>query len=192
MDFEVVQKVIRQRRSYKPAQMNGKKIEDATIWQLLELADWAPTHANTEPWRFVVFANEAVQKFCYDHAELYKANMGDRFEKGKYEKILHNGDAASHIVAVYMKRAGNAKLPVVEEVCAVSAAVENLLLGAAALNIAALWSTGGLLFHPAMKTYFSLHEDDQMLGFLYLGYSDKAPKEGERLVPLQEKTDWRG
>lgn len=192
MDFDVVQKVIRNRRSYKPALMNGKKIEDAIIWKLLELADWAPTHANTEPWRFVVFAADAVQKFCSDHAELYKANIGDRFEKGKYEKLLHTGDAVSHIIAVYMKRASNARLPVVEELCAVSAAVENLLLGATALDIAALWSTGGLLFHPAMKTYFGLGEDDQMIGFLFLGYSDKEPKEGERIVPIKEKVDWRG
>lgn len=171
--------------------MNGKRIDDTVMWQLLELADWAPTHANTEPWRFVVFAGDAVKRFCGDHAELYKANAGDKFEKGKYDKILHNGDAISHLVAVYMKRGNNPKIPVLEEISAVSAAVENLLLGAEALHIAALWSTGGLLFHPAMKEYFGLREEDQMLGFLYLGYSDKAPKKGERMVPLADKVDWR-
>lgn len=171
--------------------MNGNKIDDASIRQLLALADWAPTHAHTEPWRFIVFAGNAVPSFCADHAELYKAAAGDGFETAKYEKILHNGDNASHIIAVYMKRGNNPKITVVEELCATAAAVQNLLLGAASVNIAALWSTGGLIFHPAMKTYLGLAEADQLVGFLYLGYTDMAPKEGERIVPLAEKIEWR-
>ncbi|MFT4153372.1 nitroreductase [Parafilimonas sp.] len=193
MNFEIIKTVIKNRRSYKPMLMNGKKIDDDIINNLLELADWAPTHAHTEPWRFVVFANEAVQQFCNDHAALYKANApAEKFETAKYEKIRHNGDHCSHIIAVYMKRGANPKITVIEEICAVAAAVQNLLLGAASLNIAALWSTGGLTFHSAMKNYLGLREEDQMIGLIYLGYADKAIKEGSRIIPLNEKVDRRG
>ena len=78
MEFDIIQQVITNRRSSKPALMNGNKIDDAIIRQLLALADWAPTHARTEPWRFVVFAGNAVPAFCADHAELYKINAGDK------------------------------------------------------------------------------------------------------------------
>jgi nitroreductase len=193
MNFEILQKIIQHRRSFKPALMNGNKIEDAIIHQLLELANWAPTHAHTEPWRFVVFANAAVKAFCKEHAELYKANApAEKFETAKYEKILHNGDNVSHIIAVYMKRGSNPKITVMEEICSVAAAVQNILLGASSLDIAVLWSTGGLTFHPAMKSYFGLHEHDLMIGLLYLGYANTAAKTGERIVPLQEKIEWRG
>lgn len=192
MDFTSLQYLISHRRSCKPALFNGKKINDSIIQQLLQLADWAPTHAHTEPWRFVVFANDEVRSFCRDHAALYKEVAGDKFEIAKYEKTLHNGDAASHLIAVYMKRGNNPKITVVEEICSVAAAVQNLLLGAFCLDIAALWSTGGLCFHPAMKTYFDLREADQMIGLLYFGYSDQAPKQGERIVPLKDKVEWRG
>lgn len=47
--FSVIADIIKNRRSTKPAQMNGKLIPDEQVQQLLELADWAPTHANTEP-----------------------------------------------------------------------------------------------------------------------------------------------
>jgi nitroreductase len=172
--------------------MNGKKIDDALIYQLLELGNWAPTHAHTEPWRFIVFANNAVQQFCKEHAELYKQHISpEKFETAKYEKTLHNGDKASHIIAVYMKRGNNPKITVMEEVCAAAAAVQNILLGAEALNIAALWSTGGLTFHPAMKSYFKLKDDDHMISLLYLGYADDAPKTGTRIMPLSDKIDWR-
>ena len=193
MNFEILQDIIRNRRSSKPALMNGKKIDDAAIRQLLELADWAPTHGHTEPWRFIVFANDAVQRFCKDHAELYKKYTSEeKFETAKFEKLLHNGYHCSHIIAVYMKRGTNPKITAREEICAVAAAIQNILLGASTLDIAALWSTGGLTYHRAMKTYFGLHDEDHMIGLLYLGYSDQQPKEGRRIVPLQEKIEWRG
>lgn len=193
MNFEAIQDIIQNRRSCKPALMNGKKIEDEVVRNLLELADWAPTHAHTEPWRFVVFAHDAVKDFCKDHAELYKANVpAEKFEQVRYDKIIRNGDMASHLVMAYMKRGNNPKISLMEEICAAAAAVQNILLGAAALDIAALWSTGGLSFHPAMKTYLGLSEEDQVIGLLYLGYADNAPKEGKRIVPLEEKIDWRG
>ena len=192
MNFEIIQDVIQNRRSCKPALMNGKKIDNALIWQLLELADWAPTHAHTEPWRFVVFANNKVQQFCKDHAELYKANTSaEKYETTKYEKLLHNADNCSHIIAAYMKRGTNPKITVTEEMCSAAAAIQNLLLAASTLNIAALWSTGGLTYHPAMKSYFGLNNDDHMLGLIYFGYSDNAPKQGKRVVALKEKIDWR-
>ena len=42
--FETLREIILNRRSVKPALMNGKKIDKNIIEQLLELADWAPTH----------------------------------------------------------------------------------------------------------------------------------------------------
>lgn len=192
MNFEIIEEVIKNRRSSKPALMNGKKINDSLIDQVIELANWAPTHAHTEPWRFVVFANDAVKDFCKDHAELYKANTtAEKFETAKYEKLLHNGDLCSHLIAVYMKRGTNPKITVTEEICATAAAVENLLLGASVLNIAVLWSTGGLTYHPSMKKYFELQDDDHMLGLIYLGYSDEPAKVGKRVTSITEKVIWK-
>ncbi len=192
MNFDILQNIIMHRRSTKPALMNGKRIDDAIIEQLLQLGDWAPTHGHTEPWRFIVFAHDAAKQFCKDHAELYKANTSaEKFETAKYEKLLHNGDNVSHIIAVYMKRGTNPKITALEEICATAAAVENILLAAAALSVAVLWSTGGLTLHPAMKEYFGLQAEDHTLGLLYVGYTDETPKEGRRVVPLNEKTEWR-
>ncbi|MES2328030.1 MAG: nitroreductase [Bacteroidota bacterium] len=190
--FESIAALIQNRRSIKPAEMNGKKIDDTLIKQLLHLADWAPTHARTEPWRFVVFSDEAVQQFCAAHAELYKANTPeDKFTAAKYEGIIHQADKASHIIAVYMKRMPEVKIPVIEEIAAVAASMENILLGAAAAGISVLWSTGGMTHQPAMKEYFGLGEEDKMMGLLYLGYTDEPPRPGKRNVPLGDKVMWR-
>jgi nitroreductase len=190
--FETLQEIIQNRRSIKPAELNGRKIDDEIIKQLLHLADWAPTHARTEPWRFCVFSDEAVQQFCADHAALYKANTPeDKFTTAKYEGLIHIADKASHIIAVYMKRLPEAKIPIIEDIAAAAAATQNILLGAEANSISVLWSTGGMTHQPAMKEYFGLGEEDIMMGLLYLGYTDEPARPGKRAVPLGDKVMWR-
>lgn len=188
--FKNLQEVIVSRRSTKPAAMNGKKIGDGVIRQLLGLANWAPTHANTEPWRFIVYSGEAVQRFCHEHAELYKQDTPpEKFTTAKYEKQQHNGDKASHLILAVMKRGSNPNITVLEEICATAAAVENILLGAEALGIAVLWSTGGMVMQPAMKDLLALGQEDVVLGILYMGYTDEPAKPGKR-GPVEEKIQW--
>ncbi|MBL7734693.1 MAG: nitroreductase [Chitinophagaceae bacterium] len=187
-----VEDIIRLRRTIKPEKMNGNAIPDEQIMELLSLADWAPTHARTEPWRFIVFGDEQVDEFCITHARLYKEHTAEAsFTKEKQDKLLHIGDNASHVILCYMKRVSNHKIPEIEEIAATACAIQNLLLAAAARGIAAFWSTGGLTHHPAMKAHFGLGADDYMLGILYLGYSDQPPlMEGSRMIPLEEKIRW--
>lgn len=188
--FTILSETIANRRSTKPVLLNGKKIEDGQIRELLKLANWAPTHANTEPWRFVVYSGEAVKEFCHRHAELYRQNTAlEKFTAAKYEKQQHNGDKASHLVIAYMKRGDNPNITVLEEVCATAAAVENILLGAEALGIAVLWSTGGMVMHPVMKDFLGLGPEDIILGMLYMGFTDEQAKPGRR-GSVEEKTKW--
>lgn len=189
--FETLQSIIQFRRSTKPSDMNGKIIPKEIVEHLLELADWAPTHGQTEPWRFIVFEGTAKNEFCLQHAELYKTNTDpDKFQQVKYDKLLHQGDLVSHSIVVYMKRTQGHTIPVLEEISAVAAAIQNMLLGAAAQGISALWGTGGMTHHPALKKYFSLDKDDVIMAILHLGYSDNITAQGSRKVPMEEKVKW--
>lgn len=171
--------------------MNGRSIEKGKIEQLLELANWAPTHGRTEPWRFVVYEKEAKKTFCADHANLYKTHTDpEKFTTAKYDKLVSQGDALSHIIVVYMKRSVGNSIPALEEVAAVSAAIQNILLGATALDIAALWSTGGMTHHPSMKTYLGLGEEDVVMGLLLMGYTDLTAQPGKRNSTIENKVVW--
>ena len=188
--FSIIADIIKHRRSTKPAQMNGKLIPDTQVQQLLELADWAPTHGNTEPWRFFVYSGEAIKIFCKQHAELYKKNTEpEKYLQANYDKFLHNGDTASHIVMTVMQRGALPKVPVIEEEAAVSSAIQNILLGATALGIASFWSTGGMVHHYSMKELLHLRNEDIVMGMIYLGYTDSEQK-GRSIVPLADKIKW--
>lgn len=186
--FNSISEVIKGRRTVKPAAMNGKKIANEDVKALLSLADWAPTHGLTEPWRFVVYGQP--QTFCHKHAQMYQQHTAEEnFKPAVYQNLTNMGDLASHVVVAYMKRGENPNIPAFEEIAATACAIENLLLGAAASGIAAYWGTGGQTLKPAMKNFLGLGEDDQVMGILYLGYADTQP-EGRRKTPLEEKIKW--
>ncbi len=189
--FETISRIIRERRTIKPGQMNGNIIPDEQVRQLIALADWAPNHGSTEPWRFFIWGGrEKVDDFCRQHADLYRANTPeDAFNPTTYNNLGTQGAKASHVMIVAMRRGNLEKIPVLEEIAATAAAVENLLLGAQALGLAAYWGSGGQVLKPSMKLWLGLRDEDIVLGSLYLGYTD-LKKEGSRQVPLGEKMKW--
>ena len=190
--FKTLTDTIKNRRTVKPDKMNGRLIADDTIHALLQLADWAPTHGNTEPWRFVVYSGEAVQRFCTQHADLYKQNTpAENYLQANFDKLLHMGDKTSHIIIAITQRGQLPKIPFWEELAATSCAVQNILLGAQALGLASYWGSGGMATHDAMKTFLGLRPEDMVTGILYLGYTDSQPA-GRRIVPLENKMDWLG
>ena len=50
----ILQQIIQSRRSIYPDAYTHQKIDKAAIEQILEAANYAPTHRKTEPWRFKV------------------------------------------------------------------------------------------------------------------------------------------
>lgn len=189
--YEQVSATIKERRSIGWAKMNGQAIPDSTINELLALADWAPTHGRTEPWKFFVYGGEAKTIFGREHAQLYWDNTAeDKRQEMTREKLEHNVDKASHLIIATMVRGANPKIPVIEEIAAASAAVQNLLLGATALGIASFWSTGGMSHTEALKQYLGLGAEDVVLGLIFLGHTDEPAKEGVRNRPMAEKVKW--
>jgi nitroreductase len=188
--FEIVSEVIKNRRTVKPSKMNGRLIPDETIREILKLADWAPTHKHTEPWRFIIYSGSKARGFVSSHAELYRQSVSEeKFNNDKYEKILGNGRNLSHLIVCVMKRDREKRVPEIEEISAVAAAIQNMLLAATSLGIASFWSTGGMTHSDNMKEFLELNADDIVMGLVYLGYTDSS-YEGKRTIPLEEKIKW--
>jgi len=189
--FETLVQIVNARHTTKPGMMNGKTIPDEQVKALLELADRAPTHARTEPWRFWVYTGASLEKFGQDHADMYWNNTAEdvRTEEKAlaFKKVV---EKVSHLVVVVMRRTPMAKIPASEEFAAVAAATQNILLGAEAAGISVIWNTGGMALKPAMKQYLDLEEEDAVMGLLYMGYSDEAPKSTPRNIPIEGKINW--
>ncbi len=186
-----LQRLIRHRRSIPPEQFDTeRKIEDHIIQEMLINANWAPTHGLTEPWRFVVFASKGLKELGTFQAELYKKlTPENEFKQAKYDKLAQRPLLASHVISIGMKRQEIKKIPEVEEIEAVACAVQNMLLTAAAFNVSAFWTSGGITYEQDAKSFFGLDSSDKLLGFLYVGYPKGEWPSGHR-KPVTEKIKW--
>jgi nitroreductase len=192
-DVSEINRLIRNRRSIFPKMYSGEPVSREVINQMLENANWAPTHKFTEPWRFTVFYGERVQEFANFQAQLYqkRTSENDTFDQTKYQKLKEKPLLASCIIAIGMKRDPERRIPEMEEVAAVSCAVQNMYLTAAAYGVGCYWSTGGPTFWEEAKPYFNLGADDKLMGFLFCGMPKETLAKGFR-KDWQEKVEWRG
>lgn len=195
MDYKSLKQYIIKRQSLYTAQMKpNEKIPNSKIKLLLELANYAPSHRRTQPWRFVVFEDKAVQSLYEELAKIYSnTTTSESFNNAKVEKLQKRGTEISHAIAICMKRDPNKSVPIHEEEYAVACAVQNILLGMKPLNIIGYWSSPSLCSTKSFKEYLKLGEEDKCLGILQLG----VPKDGALNIPqifndpIEEKVEWR-
>src|SRR5688500_8210265 len=58
-DPAAVLAAIQRRRSFALKELSPEPIDRGLVEQILEAANWAPSHGKTEPWRFVVYSGDA-------------------------------------------------------------------------------------------------------------------------------------
>lgn len=189
---EQISQLIRERRSIYPTQYTGEPVEDAIINEMLENANWAPTHKLTEPWRFVVFSGSGLQKLADFQSQLYRriSTEAGNFEEAKFEKLASKPLLSSHIIAIGMSRDAKECVPVVEELSAVAMAVQNMYLTATAYDVGCYWGSGGVTYFDEAKSFFGLRPEDKLLGFLYVGNIDREKKFMGKRKPIDDKVRW--
>ena len=186
-----VNELMRSRRSVFPKDYIGEKVDDAIVQQMLENANWAPTHKLTEPWRFVVFTGEGLKKLADFQSECYKqvTQAKGSFDEKKYEGLKSKPMESSHIIAVGMKRDEKKSVPEWEEMGAVFCAIENMYLTATAYGIGCYLSTGGITNFKEEKSFFDLGEEDKLMGFMHVGVPKEPTANGKR-KPIEDRY-WR-
>jgi nitroreductase len=186
---EELNNVIAKRRSVFQQNYSGERVDDAIVKQMLENANWAPTHKLTEPWRFIVFTRDGLKRLGELQAEVYRivTRADGTFKEERYQNLLTKSLQSSHIIAVAMKR--NNAVPEIEEVGAVFCAIQNMHLTAAAYGVGAYLSTGGITYFDEAKKAFGLKAEDKLIGFFHIGTPQGKLPEGKRR-PVDEKIEW--
>ena len=167
------------------------QVNDAIVHQILENANWAPTHKFTEPWRFVVFTGKGLANLAQFQGEIYRkvTLADDTFKEDRYQNLITKPMLSSHIISVGMKRDPKKSVPEIEEVGAVFCAVQNMYLTAAAYGVGAYLSTGGVTYFEEAKDFFGLGPDDKLIGFFHLGMPKIDNPKGKR-KPIESKVQW--
>ncbi|MGN6202908.1 MAG: nitroreductase family protein [Solirubrobacterales bacterium] len=158
MDVETAIRTRRTHKAFAPEPLPREQIDE-----LLELANWAPNHNLTVPWRFRVIGPQALRRLKEVAGPEGAAKL----------------DRAPTLIVVSCVLSGD---PVEEEedLHATAAASYIVLLAAHARGFAGYWRTPGLLRTPEGCAAVGLGEEERFVGLLHLGHPRQEKPAPER------------
>lgn len=188
-----ITEVIRNRRTIYPEQFGSRQVHREQIELILNNAIWAPTHGNTQPWRFQVFTDEGRNRLSeFLHQTYLEVTPKESQSEMKLGVMTNRPLKSSAVIAICMERQASEKVSEQDEMLAVACAVQNMHLTCTAYGIGGFWATPGLINSSQMKEFLGLGEKDKCLGLFYLGYpnTDFEWPKGQR-KPIEYLTEWK-
>lgn len=134
----------------------------------------APDHAHLRPYKFYVHQGEGRQELA-ELLERAAKNNPDLDETVEL-KAPTLPFRAPVIVTVVAKVTEHPKVPAIEQVLTAGCAVMAMQQAALALGYGGIWRTGAFAADPYVKQAFDAGEQDEIVGFLYLGTPDQTVK----------------
>ena len=164
----------------------------AELERIITLAMRAPDHGRLRPWRFLVIEGEGRKALGEALVQALLARQPDApaplLDKER-EKPLR----APMILVAAAMLTDHPKVPQVEQLLAVGAATQNVMLALPALGYGGIWRTGEPSYDPVVKRALGLAHHDAIVGFLYIGTPDPAADHSDRLPRPQAAdflSDW--
>lgn len=178
MNFDDFTALVRARRTNLMIDRD-RPVDAAVIAQLCDIAVWAPNHKLTWPWVFCEVRGAARKQLGDTCADVMAAQNepSPRVQKtrGKFER--------APVVLVVGSEAGDTDLRTAENRDAVSAGVQNVLLGATALGLASFWSSCPTGANDAVARFCGFADNTTIVAMIYLGWPTDLPKGFERPAP---------
>lgn len=151
----------------------------------------APDHGRIRPWQFLKVSGEARE----DLGELMaQAALEDQPDLSEDALARFRGMPlrAPMLVLAICPVKKHPKVPEIEQKMSLAAAVQSLLLAAHAQGVGAIWRTGDLCYHPVLAKGLGLADNEQLMGFVYLGKPAGAKKKLPVLDTHDFVADWSG
>lgn len=146
-------------------------VPEAAILRALELAQLAPNHRLTLPWRFFLLGRETRRTLVPRAVELtsLKQTITDEIAI-RIESKLTTPPLA---IAVACLEHADA-LRQQEDLAAVACAIQNLCLSLHADGLGSKWGSGAITRDPATYAALGIQpEEMRLLGFIWVGYAER-------------------
>lgn len=186
-----ITEVIRNRRTIYPEFYSTRKVHKEQIEVLLNNATWAPTHGNTQPWRFKVLMEDALPKLSDFLVKTYKElTPSDQQSELKITRMTNRPLKSSAVIVICMERQVSEKISEQDEMFSVACAVQNMHLTCTAYGLGGFWATPDLIHSQQMKDFLNLGVKDKCLGLFFVGHTDVEWPKGQR-KPIEYVTEWK-
>ncbi|WPO98913.1 NAD(P)H nitroreductase [Pseudomonas sp. HR96] len=155
---------------------------------LFEAALRAPDHGQLRPWRFLTVEGAAREQLGEVLVQAVQAS-GEASEAAM-QKARGMPLRAPLLVVVIASLVEHHKVPASEQLLAAGCAAHGILLAAYAQGIGAVWRTGELSYSPVVAESLGLLDNEQVIGFLYLGTPVNPPREAPKVELADYVSVW--
>ena len=144
----------------------------------------APDHGALKPWHFTVITGQGLQRFsdilvdatnqeASTNAGLLEGCSIEKEKlKLKVEKVAKKPFRAPMIIVISTKFVDH-KVPKQEQLITAGCCAHAMQMAAYSLNFGAMWRTGGFAYDPVVKKGLDINDDNEIVGFLYIGSPTK-------------------
>ncbi len=169
--FESLAELMRTRRTSMFVD-NEREVPAKVVEQLCELAQWAPNHKRTWPWRFALFTGNGRSRL----GEAFATDMVDRDfgDAAKRAKTLTKYLRTPAVLVVGCIADPKPSMHD-ENRDAVAAGIQNMLLAATSLGLATYWGTAPLIDSPRVLELCGFDADVRIINVMYLGWAVGGP-----------------
>ncbi|UNU73191.1 nitroreductase [Moraxella nasovis] len=145
------------------------------LFTAIGCATVAPDHKQLQPYHFTVLTDVKLEEFgrvLLQAGEQRAKRLGEGLTKAARQKFINMPNRAPMIIAVTSCYRTHDKVPKFEQILAIGASIQNLLLAFTSMGYQSIWRTGDLCNESAVKHYFGVDDDNIVCGFIYVGSSD--------------------
>ena len=133
------------------------------VEQILSAGMRVPDHACLQPWHFTVISDDGLQRLSDLFVKASDASCDN------IEKISKMPFRAPMVIVISTKFVTHQKVPKQEQLIAAGCCAHAMQMAAVALGYGAMWRTGALAYNSVVKQGLAIDEQDEIIGFLYLG-----------------------
>jgi nitroreductase len=187
MDYDSLLKLVKSRRSIR--KFKPDPIPDEYVDKIIEVARWAPSGANSQPWQFIVIKKEELRKKVFEIVSGGTEGV-KKVEMIRDEDIRFNWEAVGWDKApVYIMVCGDSRLkdcfPLMPALSAGDAILESslastflyMMLAANTLGLGAQWTTAVSTPHLQLllKRLLGIPKELFIYDMMVVGYPDMVP-----------------
>lgn len=184
---ESIAQLIERRRSVR--RFRDESVEEEVILELLDLALWAPSPHNSQPWRFTLLQRAARDRLAKSMGEALSAALSQthvpaveiRRQVGRsYDRIAGAPNClVCSLVSEGLVISGDKTQDALEfqmAVQSVGAVLQTLFLAAHARGIATCWMAAPMYCQPVVRETLDLPSHFEPQSLVLLGYAASAPR----------------
>jgi nitroreductase len=158
-------------RSSQP-RLQAPAPQGQALENIMQAALRAPDHMGLTPWRFIVCQGKGLRKL----GEVFElAAINTDMPEKDVERAPQLPLRAPMVIIAICRYQEHNKVPWIEQVASTACAVHAMQMAAVAQEFSGIWRTGNYAQNEEVKSALQLCEQDEILGFLYLGTPATKP-----------------